>query len=665
MRTLSSSLLAAQKSSSQTPYVEVKASNKVFDTVNLKWNRIYEGTEDDFCHDAAALADGSLIRLRVSPLADGRKIYRQRVADPAAFEADFSQWSYIGVYNAVSIAAATLGSEISIIWIRSNSIIQRIKSTDYGITWGSVETISLSPITAINGISAAYKPNGDLALFYADLADVYVHKCLSGVWQTRQVWDKTAGEVSGISTVYDGDWNLLLSGKDALGGYKLWTCVYGDGGKVTAGTWTSLKIVAQAPSDACYTFKSAYLSKPGAFRAFYIEEYSGSKSYSRPFYTQTLAGADFEDNLWLEAKPFDLSSAYGMAITYYGSNCYLSTPFGVWHANSSEQTLDLSGDVLSIKTAQKGAKASAVIELDNSSGKYNQTSEGLPAPLKIGCCVSLSPGFVTQSGTEVSEGQSFVLTAYEYTRKESSSTLRIFAEGGHEALKNWRARCQFRWNKNSNECSVKEIISFILSRAGLSLEVISQSSEIGGAYPDFTISPSENGASLVEELLKLSSDVLFIEGTKAYLVNPSASDAPTYSYGTEHAFYGGIFGERGVNTNHIEVEGGNTAPVTINTYDFESISTLGSKFLRIENSNLSSEAEAQALGEAMLNKEQTSAKYGFIQTAVNCAHQPYDTISVTDKQLGLLNAKLRVLGIKLSLDKTKGIYKQTLEVCAP
>jgi hypothetical protein len=37
-------------------------------------------------------------------------------------------------------------------------------------------------------------------------------------------------------------------------------------------------------------------------------------------------------------------------------------------------------------------------------------------------------------------------------------------------LQNWRARHQFRWNKDSNEMSVKQILAFVLGRVGLKLE---------------------------------------------------------------------------------------------------------------------------------------------------------------------------------------------------
>ena len=36
----------------------------------------------------------------------------------------------------------------------------------------------------------------------------------SGQWQTKAAWDKTTGALSGVAAVYDGDWNLLVTGRD-------------------------------------------------------------------------------------------------------------------------------------------------------------------------------------------------------------------------------------------------------------------------------------------------------------------------------------------------------------------------------------------------------------------------------------------------------------------
>ncbi len=260
MRNLSDTLLAAQKEASRTPYVKIEAKNKIADVVRLDWARLYSGEEADYFHAMTIPSDGSLIRVRITPPDDSRKLYRQRVADPGP-ESDFSQWTYCDQYGAVVVAACSLGTEVSIFWIKLNREIRRLKSTDCGVNWGSPELIDYSPTTAIYGSTAAYKPDGDLALFFADQATLYVKKYVSGQWQDKVAWDKTTGDLSGVAAVYDGDWTLLLTGKDSGGNYKLWSLVYGDGAQVTAGSWSALREIATAPSGGDFEYKSCFIGK--------------------------------------------------------------------------------------------------------------------------------------------------------------------------------------------------------------------------------------------------------------------------------------------------------------------------------------------------------------------------------------------------------------------
>ncbi|MFQ5997347.1 MAG: hypothetical protein ACE5KP_06990, partial [Dehalococcoidales bacterium] len=164
MRSLTATLLAAQKQSAVTPYIKVEAKNKIAGVVRYDWTRLYTGSEDDYFHALTMPGDGSLIRARITPPSDNRKLYRQRVTDPGP-SSDFSQWTYTNQLNAAVVACAALGAEVSIFWTDAvNKKIQRIKSTDYGASWGSPEVIDYSPTTNINGLAAAYKPNGDLAI---------------------------------------------------------------------------------------------------------------------------------------------------------------------------------------------------------------------------------------------------------------------------------------------------------------------------------------------------------------------------------------------------------------------------------------------------------------------------------------------------------------------
>jgi len=162
MRTLSSTLLAAQQKETAVPCIRIITVNRTAGVNRYDWARFYDGSEDDYYHGLTIPGDGSLIKVRITLPADSNKLYRQRINSPGP-GSDYSQWTYTGQYGAMVTAATALGAEVSLFWINSSREIRRIKSTDYGANWGSPELIDYSPSTAIYGMAAAYKPNGDLA----------------------------------------------------------------------------------------------------------------------------------------------------------------------------------------------------------------------------------------------------------------------------------------------------------------------------------------------------------------------------------------------------------------------------------------------------------------------------------------------------------------------
>ncbi|MEE9521163.1 MAG: hypothetical protein V3V43_05620 [Dehalococcoidales bacterium] len=666
MRTLSSTLLAAQKQATRSPYVKLEACNKISGVVRYDWTRLYTGSEDDYFHAVTMPGDGSLIRARITPPGDSRKLYRQRVANPSP-SSDFSQWTYCNRYNCVIVAAASLGAEVSIFWINSGRQIRRIKSTDYGVTWGSPELIDYSPTTAIYGIAAAYKPNGDLAVFFADQATLYVKKHVGGSWQTKASWDKTTGDLSGVACVYDGDWNLFVTGKDSDGNYKLWSLIYGDGGDVAAGTWSALKEFALAPSGGSFEYHRAFMDKPDVYRIFYVEKFTGTESYNRPFWSHSVVDTTFLSSLWREPVPFDLSSQYGLAIAHYGDYCWLSSPNGVWRAKLTAQGIGLTADVIGVKQEVDEGQGRLTVELRNDDGQYASPGEGGLSVLDIGCQLEFSPGYRTTAGNEVSSGQTFILEAYEHTSSGGKASLLLYASGGWGLIGAWRARHQFRWNKDQSELNVKQILEFVLARVGLKLEVVSQSSVITGFYPDFTINPNNQGEAVIRKLLSFVPDVLFIEGNKAYLVNPLSSDSSTYSYGSEHPIYEGRYQVGAWKLNRVQVEGYDTvaaAPVIVDSLEWGEINKLHDKLQQLFDMNIDSVVEAQQRGEAYLREAEIESASGIIRIPVNCGQQLYDVIDITDSRAGLSGEKKRVLGLTLVYQPSKAQYEQRLALGA-
>jgi len=666
MRQLSSTLLAAQKEASYTPYVKVEACNQIAGVVKLDWARLYTGSEDDYFHAMTIPGDGSLVRVRVTPPADSRKLYRQRVADPGP-ESDFSQWVYTSQYNAVVVAAASLEAEVSIFWIKADKKIYRLKSTDYGVTWGSPELLGYCPTTAINGIAADYKANGDIALFFADQATLYVMKRVNGSWGDRVAWDKPTGDLSGVATSYAGDWNLLVTGKDSDGNFKLWSLVYGDGGEVAAGTWSELKEIASAPSDGSFGYHRVFMDKPDVHRCFFVEKFTGTEAYNRPFWSHSIPDTSFLDNCWREPVPFNLASEYGLAIAHYGGYCWLSNSRGVWRAKLTEESIDLTADVLSVREELGKTSGKLIVELRNDDGQYASPGQGDLSILDIGCQLEFSPGYCTTAGNEVSPGQAFTLDAYEHTSSGGKASLVLYASDAWSLIENWKARHQFRWNKQTDDACVKDILVFVLGRCGLKLEVKSQSSVITSFYPDFTIHPNNRGNAVIARLLSFIPDVLFIEGNKAYVVNPLATDSSGYSYGASHPIIEGKYQKGPYELNRVQVEGYDpvgSEPVVVDSFSWSTINRLYDRLWQLEDRNIDSVEKAQARGEAYLRKTEIGSANGAIRIPPNCGQQLYDVTDITDSRAGLNSEKKRVLGLTLIYNPRRGEYEARLSLGA-
>jgi len=662
MRSLTSTLLAAQKEASRTPFVKVEAKNKIAEVVRLDWTRLYTGSEADYFHALAIPDDGSLIRVRVTPPSDVRKLYRQRVTSPGP-ESDFSQWTYCNQYNVVIVACCSLGAEVSIFWIKSDRGVYQLKSTDYGVNWGSPELIDYSPTTAIYGIAAAYKSNGDLTLFFANQATLYVKKYTGGEWQTKTSWDKTTGDLLGVATIYDGDWNLFITGKDSNGNFKLWSLVYGDGGEVAAGTWSALKEFASASSDGNFEYHRAFMDKPDVYRCFFIEKFTGTEAYNRPFWSHSIVDTKFIDNLWREPMPFNLSGEYGMAIAHHGDYCWLSTPYGVWRAKLAPENLNLSADVFSLRQELGESQGRLVVELRNDDGRHASPGSGGLKVLDIGCQLEVSPGYVTSQGSEFSSGLAFWLDAYEHTSSDGKASLILYASDGWSLIENWRARHQFRWNKATDEMSVKDILAFVLARIGLKLEVKSQSSVITGYYPDFTIHPGNRGNIIIKKLLSFVPDVVFIEGNKAYVVNPQSTDNSVYAYGSSHPTLEGKFRKGAWEFNRIQVEGYdpvNDEPVIVDTFNWSEIARIYDRLNQLEDRNIDTAQKAKARGEAYLRQAEIESVSGAIRIPVNCGQQLYDVIDITDSRAGLSAEKRRALRLILTYNPRRGEYDEQL-----
>jgi hypothetical protein len=218
--------------------------------------------------------------------------------------------------------------------------------------------------------------------------------------------------------------------------------------------------------------------------------------------------------------------------------------------------------------------------------------------------------------------------------------------------------------------SVKDILSFVLARVGLKLEVVSQSSVITSYYPDFTISPDTKGNTVITRLISFVPDVFFIEGSIAYLVNPLAEDASVYSYttpqseaATVHPIIEGRYQLAALKYNRIQVEGydsGAESTIITDSFNWNEIDKVYDRLNKLEDRNIGSVSQAQARGDTHLRQAEIESADGLIRIPVNCGQQLYDVIDITDGRARLDAQKKRLLGLTLIYNPGRGEYEQRL-----
>ena len=92
-------------------------------------------------------------------------------------------------------------------------------------------------------------------------------------------------------------------------------------------------------------------------------------------------------------------------------------------------------------------------------------------------------------------------------------------------------------------------------------------------------------------------DVLFIEGNKAYLVNPLAEDTSVYSYGSDHPILEGRYQLAALRHNHIQVEGydsGSETAMITDSFNWDEIARVYDRLKKLADRNIGSVSQAQA-----------------------------------------------------------------------
>ena len=646
MRSLSATLSQAQKNPSSSPFVKVEVLDRLGGIARLRFKRRYTGSEADYFHAATMPSDGSLIRARIDTTE--YNLYIQRVANPTP-TSDFSIWSLVtSVSNSADVALCSEGATVLLFYVATNQqTIYVRESSDNGQTFGSPVVVATAASPVI-WMAADLKADGTAVLFYVTgAASLYRVKRSAGSWDTPQLWSNSLSSINGVATAYNLDWNVIVAGEDTASSPGVWTTIYGDGSAQAADTWSALKTLTIAESGTGIIFHAPFMAKADLYRAMFIEEYTGSTSYKRPFWSYMMPSASYIDNLWREPVPFNLTATYGVAMANNSSEVWLSTPYGVWSAALNPSPLEVSCDVLSIKELISPGWGKVEVELRNDDGRYLALGSGSLENIQKGSEVRISPGYRTGAGVEVSSGPAYWLDGWEYMRGWGKSALVLRCVDGWRLLEQWRARRQFAWPVGDK--NVSQLLTFVLARAGLDFTAGSSSPTMSNHYPAFTIHPGETAAIAVKRLLAMVPDVLTFSLSGCTSMNPLGSDASLYSYGTDHSILEGQYVDPSPDFNQVQVFGDR---VFSEDFEWTDMPLVYNRLKQVHDLNLDTEGKAGDQVARELRHQAMDHRRGQVIVSVNAGQELYDVVDITDQGAGLSGDKRRVMGIKTDYSVT-------------
>ncbi len=636
MRQLTPTLLAAQRDPSSEPVIRVLLRPRIAETLRPRWERLWSGSEGEALHALAVTGADTLVRCRVM----GAALQVQRVPSPGP-ESDFAAWQTLDAAAGDGIAAAASGARVLVAFVGADGVSVRVReSVDDGATFG-VAAVAAVASMAVGFVGVALRQDGDAAVFDTAGGSLYAVRRTAGIWGPPAASPYGAATWSGLSAAYDGDFCLALAGSDPGGGKRVWTLIFGDGERYPPGAWGTPVEVMTAEPDSPVTFARPSLSFADRPRLCFVEASSQPVAYSRAYETVLAPGALFTSDRWREPAPLDFETTAGVAIGASASHLWRSAPSAVWYASRSDDTVDVTADVVSLETDDRpdGGRLRVTLRNDHVRARPGE------APLAEGWEVELRAGYRTAAGEETVRWQRYWVDRWHVDAAPGRSTATFVASDAWGLLAGWRARRQFAWS--AGDASLFEMLAAVLARAGLRLVASGASGTIGTLRPAFTVNPGVDGATAARALLRMVRDVVRFDGAEGAVTELSADEAPSYVYGLEHPWRSLSVGAGIADANRVRVTG---AGVSAEAYDWDSIEASADRLAHVQDRTVADAASAAARAEAALRQLVLDRDAGEAVVPANVGQQMYDVVRFVDAAAGI-DVTRRVRGLKLRFER--------------
>jgi len=677
MKTLSATLLAAQKRGDRVPSVTAKAYSYEQGITLKAWTRLYTGSEPDGQHGIAFDGQGSMHRVRV----DGADIYHQKVVNPDS-GSDYSPWTAIASNASGACGIAASGSKVYIFYRTTGNVIWKYYSHDYGASWNNAQLVDWADT---EGIDAVWEGTGNTVVCFAVRTDSG-----SNMGQVNAITLDTSTQAAtshqrdlytaqhpittstwGIGATYDAVNTyypvLVCACEEAAAINGLYRLTYENG------SWTAPFdiITADDSEDAIsYRYPSCHLplslKDSESLMAGFNEKYTGSGAYDLPLESHLVKDGAWTSGLLTEPKPYlNATSTYGFRIASTAEYYWTEYPAGIWRSPREDATeTDFSQDILSLDSVLHERTPGWInLEVDNSQGQY-----ATPPPL--GSELVLSIGYLTSAGAENVEHARFWIDQERYTSHGGQSTLTIHGVDQWGLEDFWTARNIIRFNyPDYTPRTLWEIAEHLIARAGIKLwnnPGVSRSTALTGYYPRLYIRASSGGVAELRRILDRCTDGLVQYGDQVYFRELTSSDPSCYTYGTDHAIIEGQY-QQAVSTTRTQVTGklADGTQVIAQAFDWDALEK-GIDHLHLRyDADLDEAAECQKRADSMLRHEGQDGAGRRISIPPNCGQQLFDVVTVNDARCGISGELYRITDIETVYQPPRRQYHQTLTLAAP
>jgi len=679
VRSLTPTLLSAQRSRAARPCVQVTVDDRHIGVGRLRPQEIYAGSEGEGpC--AMTCSDGYILRAWVDANGDLRLCRTE-----AGSASGWGNWSLLAssVNAEAQVALAADGSDVYLLYVSGDgrSLLCR-QSDDAGLSWGEATTVYQADAGCriLSAAAVCATAHQCICLFADDGQTqdpddlVHVAWLRQGQWTTA-AWARDAGDgVAGLAAVsVNGDEtfssvHFVLCGafedttrpavrlyhlQLTMEGYRLWTyrgvVLLGDAPDFTW-SWPAL---VQAEGDRPRLFLRQDTPHGGRLGHLFL---------LRLGLTGPVAAGDF--------VPLDAEAARGVGAACCDQDVYFGCAAWVRRSpvynGGTGQRQDVSQDVVRYEGSsihrgsysRRRAGAGLTLLLDNSSGRYGPSGEASGA-LRLGSQVCLREGYVTADGCEVACQEP--LWVGEIERSISGLVLLRCYDGWGKL---WRSRADriYEWH-----CAPAVVLQEVLERFGFVYsDDGSESLYVAATPPRFSLAVRQLWGSLVNRVLDYCGcELRFFVNAEEEETWPSArahvftpGDEPCYSYGAdEHAILQGALSEREVAGTWVQVFGEEVYGEALN---LEAIGELGFVNVRqLVDQRLSADTDVTAEDVAgfALRRFDWARAGGWLMIRPNVGQELLDVVSV---ELRGQVAQRRVLAIERQFDRKRGVYQQRL-----